>query len=100
MFSHRDARQLVLAAFHEQFNREATTPEAQCLQAIAGLETGYGSGWHGPGVGSFNMGAIQKGGWTGAVFSYVDTHPNKDGPNTPYQIDFRKYPTAVAGFQD
>lgn len=100
MFSHQDARQLCAAAFAEQFHREGTTPELQCLQAIAWLETNYGSSWKGAGVGSFNMGAIQKGGWTGEVFTYTDTHPNPDGTSTPYQIGFRKYPNAVAGFQD
>jgi peptidoglycan hydrolase-like protein with peptidoglycan-binding domain len=98
--SHRDARQLAAAAFAEQFHREGTTPELQCLQAVAWLETNYGSSWNGAGVGSFNVGAIQKGGWTGEVFTYTDTHPNKDGTSTPYQIGFRKYPNAVAGFQD
>lgn len=96
--THTVARQFALAAFHEQFNREATLPEAQCLQAIGDLETGYGTGWHGPGVGSFNMGAIQGVGPAGA-FTYTDTHPNADGTNTPYSIYFRKYPTAVSGWQ-
>ena len=98
--SHRDARQLCAAAFAEQIQREGTTAELQCLQAIAWLETNYGSSWHGGGAGSFNMGAIQKGGWTGEAFTYTDTHPNKDGTSTPYQIGFRKYPNAIAGFQD
>ncbi len=100
MLSHKDARQLAAAAFAEQFQREGTTSELQCLQAIAWLETNYGSSWKGAGVGSFNMGAIQQGGWTGAVFTYTDTHPNKDGTSTQYKIGFRKYPNAVAGFQD
>lgn len=100
MLSHKDARQLCAAAFAEQFHREGTTPELQCLQAIAWIETNYGSSWKGAGVGSFNMGAIQKGGWSGEVFTYTDTHPNADGTSTPYQIGFRKYPNAVAGFQD
>lgn len=100
MLSHKDARQLCAAAFAEQFNREGTTPELQCLQAVAWLETNYGASWKGAGVGSFNMGAIQKGGWLGAVFTYTDTHPNADGTSTPYQIGFRKYSNAVAGFQD
>ncbi len=100
MLSHVDARQIVAAAFHEQFRREGNTSELQCLQAIAWLETNYGASWKGVGVGSFNMGAIQQGGWTGAVFTYTDTHPMPDGTSKPYQIGFRKYPTAVAGFQD
>ncbi len=99
-FNEAEARQLVLAAFAEEFGREATTLEAQCLQAISGLETGHGSGWKGAGAGSFNMGAIQKGSWPYGVFTYTDTHPEKDGASTPYTISFRRYVNAVAGFAD
>jgi len=97
---HTEARALVATAFAQQFGRQGNLTELQCLQAIAWLETNYGGSWHGAGVGSFNMGAIQKGGWTGAVFTYTDTHPNADGTSTPYQIGFRKYSTAVDGFVD
>lgn len=100
MLSHMDMRHITAAAFHQQFGREGTTSELQCVQAIEGLETSYGSGWHPPGVGSFNMGAVQKGGWTGEVFTYTDTHPNADGTNTPYSISFRKYPTPFDGSLD
>jgi hypothetical protein len=99
-FTHTEARALVVAAFTSVFSRAPSAFEAVFLQAIAWLETAYGSGWKGVGVGSFNMGAIQKGGWSGAVFEYTDTHPNKDGTSTPYKIGFRKYTTAQAGFED
>lgn len=96
--THTVARQFALAAFHEQYKREATTPEVQCYQAVGGLETGYGTGWHGAGIGSNNEGAIQGVGPAGS-FTYTDTHPNADGTNTPYSIAFRKYPNAVSGWQ-
>lgn len=98
--SHRDMRQVVTAAFNQQFGREPNTSEAQCAQAICGLETGYASTWHPPGAGSNNEGAIQKGGWTGKVFTYTDTHPNADGTSTPYSISFRWYDTPFDGVLD
>lgn len=98
---HAEARKYVTLAFADVIGREGSLSELQCLQAIGWLETNYGAAWHGPGVGSNNMGAIQTGaGWHGAIFAYTDTHPNKDGTSTPYQIGFRKYGTATAGFDD
>jgi len=98
--SYAEARAYVSQAFIEEEGRPGARSELQCLQGIGDLETGFGSTWTGPGIGSFNMGAIQKGGWTGAVFSYTDTHPNPDGTSTPYTIDFRKYASATDGFKD
>ncbi len=98
--SEQEARTYVSLAFSQGVGRPGTRPELQCLQAIGDLETGYGSSWHGAGAGSFNMGAIQKGGWSGEVFSYTDTHPNADGSSTPYTISFRKYKSATDGFLD
>jgi hypothetical protein len=99
-FTHTEARALVAAAFTSVMSRAPSAFEAMFLQAVAWLETQYGSGWSGVGIGSFNMGAIQQGGWSGAVFTYTDTHPNADGTSTPYKIGFRKYSTAQAGFED
>lgn len=98
--SHSDARQLVATAFANQFGRQGTLTELQCVQAIGWLETNYGASWKPPGNGSFNMGAIQRQGWPGSFFEYTDTHPNADGTSTPYKIGFRKYSDAVAGFGD
>lgn len=99
--SEREARGAVAEAFETVIGRRGSLVELQCLQAIGSLETGYGSSWRGTGVGSFNMGAIQAGsGWLGPVFSYTDTHPNKDGTSTPYETRFRKYRDAAEGFAD
>jgi peptidoglycan hydrolase-like protein with peptidoglycan-binding domain len=98
--THRDARAIVNEAFRRAFAREPGRAEAQCVQAVGWLETGYGQSWKPPGDGSNNWGAIQKGGWTGPVFSYTDTRPNEDGTSTPYRIDFRKYVTPVDGATD
>jgi peptidoglycan hydrolase-like protein with peptidoglycan-binding domain len=98
--SHTDMRALVATAFAAQVGRQGTLPELQCLQSIGWLETNYASSWHGPGVDSWNFGAIQRGGWSGSFFEYTDTHPNPDGTSTPYKIGFRKYPDAVSGVAD
>lgn len=71
------------------------------LCGVGELETQCGSGWRAAGKGSNNIGAIQAGpSWTGAVFEYVDTHPNADGSSTPYRARFRKYPTPLDGWVD
>lgn len=98
--SQQEARVYVAVAFSQQMGRPGSTPALQCLQAIGDIETNFATSWHPPGVGSFNEGAIQQGGWTGAVFSYTDTHPNPDGTSTKYTINFRKYPSATDGFLD
>jgi len=64
------------------------------LDGVSVLESQRGSGWHGAGKGSKNLGAIQAGrGWTGKTFQYTDTHPNPDGTSTPYTVAFRWYDT-------
>lgn len=98
--SHTDMRALVATAFASQVGRQGTLTELQCLQAIGWLETNYAGSWHGPGIGSWNFGAIQRGGWNGSFFEYTDTHPNADGTSTPYKIGFRKYHDAVSGVAD
>lgn len=99
--THAEARKAVEIAFSDIIGRSGSLSELQCLQAIGWLETNYGASWHGLGVGSFNMGAIQAGpSWHAGVFTYTDTHPNKDGTSTPYSIAFRKYASAAGGFDD
>lgn len=98
--SHVDMRALTATAFASQIGRQGTLTELQCVQAIGWLETNYANSWKGVGIGSWNFGAIQKGGWSGSFFEYTDTHPNADGTSTQYKIGFRKYPDAVSGVVD
>jgi hypothetical protein len=99
--THLMARASARGSILDVFGREPLGGEAPGLAGVASIETSYGDGWRGAGVGSNNMGAIQCGGsWKGTRFSYVDTHPNADGTSTRYQIDFRKYSTAREGWRD
>lgn len=99
--NHSQARTIIIGAFTQVIGREPTRPEAQCVQAIGALETQYGAGWRGAGVGSRNWGAIQCGAsWPGDRFLYSDTHPNDDGTSTTYRAHFRKYPTDEDGAAD
>lgn len=101
MTSHAQARGYATQALRRRFGREPFAGEVKALAGVACLETSYGDGWKGAGKGSYNMGAIQCGsGWKGLRFSYIDTHPNKDGTSTKYQVDFRKYGTVDAGWSD
>src|SRR5574342_1022361 len=73
-------------ALTKRMSPELTEPERQFALIIARVETYYGSGWHGPGVGSNNWGAIQGTGPAG-YFMHIDHHA--DG--TQYTTKFRKY---------
>jgi hypothetical protein len=97
--THAEARNLAQLALVALFDRKPTDGEVKALAGVACLETSYGDGWKGAGRGSNNMGAIQGVGPAGA-FVYTDTHPNKDGTNTPYEISFRRYRTALEGWVD
>jgi hypothetical protein len=98
---HADMRLLLRDAFARVFGREPTTPEVQCLQAVASLESAYGQGWKPPGNGSHNFGAIQAGSsWNGPTFQYTDTTPQADGSSKPYVTKFRKYATPIDGAVD
>jgi hypothetical protein len=80
-----------------------TTPnrgEVVATFACALHESRFSYGWTGAGVGSFNEGAIQCGGWKGKRFVYVDTHPNPDGTSTKYTACFRAYDTEQDGWND
>jgi hypothetical protein len=101
MSSHAEMRLVLREAFSKIIGREGTIAELQCLQAIASLESSYGTAWKPPGNGSNNLGAIQAGqSWNGETFQYTDTSPQPDGTNKPYVTKFRKYPTLVAGAED
>ena len=101
MTTHAEAREFARQALIRRFGREPFRGEIAVLAGVACLETSYGDGWRGSGKGSNNMGAIQCGSsWKGDRFSYIDTHPTADGKNVPYRIDFRKYLTPDAGWDD
>lgn len=100
MTSHAQARQYAAQSLGAVFGA-ATSGEIAAEAGVGYLETLYGAGWKGAGKGSNNQGAIQCGtGWKGDRFSYVDTHPNKDGTSTTYRVDFRKYATPEEGWLD
>lgn len=98
---HVDARQFAIKGFELKLGCEPTIPEVQLLQAVGQLETSYGEGWKGAGVGSNNMGAIIAGhSWKGETFTYTDTYPDSNGVNHSYQTEFRKYPDEASGWED
>jgi hypothetical protein len=96
--SHAAARQLVVAGFTQVFSRPPSLLEAQFVQAVALLETGYGN-WSGPCAGSNNMGSIQDG-HPPCDPANSCQHTDKHADGTPYEICFKRYPSAFAGFQD
>jgi hypothetical protein len=101
--NHADARTYTNRGFKLTFGREPTLPESQIAQGVGWLETQYGQGWKGAGVGSNNMGAIQSGKppcTPGKSFLYTDTNPTSSGASIPYSICFKWYPDAAAGFGD
>lgn len=101
MTIHDDARTMAAEALRKLLGNEPEFNATRHLAAVGFLESHYGYGWRGAGVGSNNMGAIQAGrSWRGDTFEYTDTHPNPDGTSTRYRVAFRKYPTAQAGWDD
>lgn len=103
MATHTEARAWAQAGTEAALGREPTYNEVLFVQAIALLESGYGAGWKGDGVGSWNMGAVQGGKPPcdpSKAFLYTDSHPNADGTSTKYEWCYRKYPTPEAGMQD
>jgi hypothetical protein len=102
MTDHGAARQLACHAASLALGADVVADGVtRHVAGVGNLETSCGAGWHGAGVGSNNIGAIQAGsGWTGATFVYTDTHPNPDGTSTPYSVRFRAYPTLLDGWVD
>jgi hypothetical protein len=99
MTTHVQARLFAAAALTNRFSEDPLEGEVKALAGIACLETRYGDGWKGAGIGSNNMGAEQCGNaWKGDRFIYVDTHPNADGTSKPYRACFRKYQAPWAGW--
>lgn len=98
---HTEARTAAAASIQRVFGREALGGEAAGEAGVSWLETNYDKGWKGAGKGSRNKGAQQCGpNWKGRRFSYFDTHPNADGTNTKYQIDFRAYDSEEDSWDD
>ncbi len=93
---HMQARTESEAAFRAVFSREPSICERQFLQAVALLESTYGNGWKGEGIGSNNMGAIQTPCTNASSFSYTDRHA--DG--TEYETCFRTYSSRSEGWVD
>lgn len=102
MATHAEARAWAIAGTTAALGHEPTYEQVLFVQAIALLESGYGAGWKGDGVGSWNMGAVQAGSPPcdpATSFLYTDSHPNSDGTSTKYEWCYRKYPTPEAGMQ-
>lgn len=88
----------MLSAFRAERGREPGIAERQLLQAMASLESSYGEGWKGHGVGSNNWGAVvAKPGEP--FFVSADSRPVGDRQAT-YETRFKKYATPAAGARD
>lgn len=101
MVPHAEARNLAANALRARFGVEPTSGEVKALAGIGWLETNYGEGWKGDGKGSFNIGAIHRGGnWQGETFLQTDTRPDSSGNSVEYVAEFRKYASPVDGWAD
>ena len=88
------------AALIEQAIPNATPHEKALVYAIGKLESSWGRGWSGSGVGSHNWGAI-TGTYRGHAFQYQDSRPNpQGGAAIVYTTNFRKYPSDLEGIVD
>jgi len=93
---HANEKMFIDLGFYRCFARDPSLVESQVCQGVSWLETNYGKGWKGAGVGSKNRGAVQSGRPPcdpNSSFLYRDTHPNSDGTSTTYSICFRRYAT-------
>lgn len=100
---HRWARPFIIAGLEAQGIPAEPISVVLADQAVGFLETGYSKYWRGNGVGSNNVGAIQKSRPPcdpATSFEFRDTHPNEDGTSTSYVVCFKKYATLEAGFAD
>jgi len=79
----------------------ASPGERMVVQAISKLESQYGSGWGGAGVGSNNWGAITGTGPAG-YFVYKDSRPDPKDPShqITYTTKFRRYNSPEDGAAD
>lgn len=98
---HAEARSLANDAFSNVIHVRPLLDELLMLLAVALHETTFGYGWKGAGGGSFNMGGIQADrSWMGETFPATDTHPTSSGGAVPYDQAFRKYSSALEGWED
>lgn len=94
------ARNVIIEAFKQEFNREPTLKEAQFVQIIARMENGYGKAWAGTkkaewppdATSSNNWGNIHGTGPAGS-FTYIDYDSN----NKPYSTKYAKYGSPTEG---
>lgn len=98
---HRRATTLAREAFESIIHSVPSRDELRMLLAVALHETTFGTGWGSEGADSNNVGAIQAtSSWAGETFGGVDTHPTDTGGAVSYKQAFRKYPSALEGWQD
>lgn len=93
------ARNALIEAFKQLFNRDPTLKEVQFPQIIAILENGYGTAWPGrktswpsDATTSNNWGNLHGGGDAGS-FSYEDYDAN----GKKYKVSYAKFSSPVAG---
>lgn len=99
--AHQQATALAREAFESVVHSAPTVNELRVLLAVALHETTFGAGWRGEGAESNNMGSLHAtNAWTGDTFGGTDTSPTETGGTISYPQAFRKYPTALEGWQD
>lgn len=93
------ARNTLIQAFKEEFNREPTLKEVQFAQLVARGENGYGTAWPGPrnnwpaqATQSNNWGNIHGKGSAGS-FTFIDY----DSEGKKYQTSYAMYSSPVDG---
>lgn len=98
---HQQAKEWAEQGGKQALGREPTLLERQIIQAVAFIESGYGSGWKNEGKGSWNMGAVQtRETDPQKSFAYTDTHPKPDGSSVKYAARFKRYSGPVEGMAD
>jgi len=99
--AHQQASMLAREAFEAVIHQAPTSNELRMLLAVALHETTFGAGWKDEGIGSNNMGALHANkSWTGDTWGGFDTSPTSTGGAISYAQAFRKYPTALDGWED
>ena len=88
--SHEQARAIL-----RQAAPDATELELDAVQGVAWVETNYGQGWKGAGVGSHNWGAIVCTRPTQDCFEHKDSNPEGS-----YIARFRRYSSDLEGAKD
>lgn len=96
---HKAARPIIEVAVKRVVARDGTEPELQYVQGVAYVETNYGRGWSGAGIGSNNWGAVQC---PANAQDGPDCFPYQDSQSSgeKYKIAFRRYATPEDGATD